>query len=102
VLPYENSLVRHVRVSYSPDRGDDDTVRGVVAMVQDITDQKHMEVALRHSKERLQQVFTQAPVGVAVLQGRDLVVELANSEFQAFFPGKELVGRSFQERIPKE
>ncbi|HYP13730.1 MAG TPA: PAS domain-containing protein [Bryobacteraceae bacterium] len=102
VLPYKHSSARHVRVSYSPDRADDDTVRGVVAMVQDITDQKQMEVALRHSKERLQQVFAQAPVGVAVLQGRDLVVELANSEFQAFFPGRELVGRSFQERIPKE
>ena len=101
VLPYKHSKPRHVLVSYSPDRADDGSVQGVVAMIQDITAQKQMEEALRQSKERLQQVFAEAPVAVCVLRGRELIYELANVFYQALFPKRALLGRPLTEAVPE-
>ena len=101
VLPYEYSEPRHVRVSYSPDRANDGTISGVVSMVQDITAEKQMEEALRQSKERLQQVFAEAPVAVCVLRGRGLIYELANVSYQALFPKRTLLGRPLTEAVPE-
>jgi PAS domain S-box-containing protein len=61
---------------------------------------KDAEAALRVSEERLQQAFTQAPVGVAVVRGPDRIIELANAEYQKFFPGRELLGRPLRQAIP--
>lgn len=101
VLPYERSKPRHVLVSYSPDRGADGTICGVVSMVQDITAEKQMAEALRSSKERLQQVFAEAPVAVCVLRGRELIYELANVSYQALFPKRALLGRPITEAVPE-
>jgi PAS domain S-box-containing protein len=100
-LPYTTARPRHVDITYAPDIAEDGTVRGIVTMVQDITDRKHMEEQLRHSKERLQQVFAQAPVAVAVLRGPEFVFELANTSYQEFFPGRELLGRPLLDAVPE-
>ena len=74
---------------------------GSIIEVQDITHRKRMELALRNSEERLQQVLAQAPVGVAVLRGPEMVFELANGQFQEFFPGRELHGRRLFDVAPE-
>jgi PAS domain S-box-containing protein len=87
-------------VSYSPDCPENGRACGIVAMVQDITAHKQMEEALRQSKERLQHVFSQAPVAIVVLSGLDFVVELANPAYEALLQGRELCGRRLQDVIP--
>ena len=51
-------------------------------------------------RARLQQVFAQAPVAIAVFRGRDLVVEMANPVYRAVLQGREVVGRRFAEVMP--
>jgi PAS domain S-box-containing protein len=75
--------------------------RHVAVLFNDITERKRMELALAASEERLQQVFAQAPVAVAVLRGRELVFELANSFYHELVPGRELLGRPFLTAIPE-
>jgi PAS domain S-box-containing protein len=101
LLPYDDSTPRHVQVTYMPDQQADGSIGGVVATIQDISAQKRDEEAQRASQERLQQVFAQAPVAVAVLRGPELIFELANGPYQQFFPGRELVGRPLTEAIPE-
>ena len=60
-----------------------------------------MEQALRDSQERLQLIFEQAPVAVCVLRGRDMIYELANPNYQALLPGRELRGRPLLQVIPE-
>ena len=62
-------------------------------------------VALRRerlrSQERLAQIFSQAPVGIVVVRGRDMVVELANPVYQALLGKTDLVGRPLAEIVPE-
>lgn len=61
---------------------------------------RNAEEAIRESGERLQQVFAQAPVAVAVFRGRELIIELANEEYQKFLPGRKLIGRPLWQAMP--
>jgi PAS domain S-box-containing protein len=74
----------------------------------DITIRKVTEVERAHllqriedERQRLQQVFAQAPVAVAVLRGPAMVFELANHSYQEFFPGRELAGRPLLDALPE-
>lgn len=70
-------------------------------ITRDLRERKRAEAELRASRARLQQVFEQAPVAVAVLRGRDMVFELTNPAYERFFPGRELLGRPLLEVVPE-
>jgi PAS domain S-box-containing protein len=72
-----------------------------IAIIEDITQQKRAEEALRYSEERLQLIFAQAPVAVCVLRGPELVFELVNPLYQQFFPGRVLMGKALRAALPE-
>jgi PAS domain S-box-containing protein len=76
-------------------------VEAVTGSTRDITEHVRMKEALAASEQRLQQVFSQAPVGIVVFRGRDFVVELINQHYQAMIPGREVLGRPFAEVMPE-
>jgi PAS domain S-box-containing protein len=73
----------------------------VVAIVEDITHDKLSEKVLRESEERLQLIFAQAPVGVCVMRGRELVYELVNPHYQELLPNRDLLGHPLLEVVPE-
>src|SRR3954454_7746177 len=75
-------------------------VEAVACSSRDITDRERMEQALADSQGRLQQVFLQAPVAIAVFRGRDLVIELANPFYEAMVQRTNLAGRKLAEAMP--
>ena len=82
--------------------------RHVALLFKDITDRKHAEAErerllqqIEDERQRLRQVFLQAPVAIVVFRGRDFVVELANPPYEAMVQGRELVGRRFADVVPE-
>jgi len=52
-MHFEHIGVRIMQLSFAPDRGEDGSVRGFVALVTDVTEQKRAEAALRAADARL-------------------------------------------------
>ncbi|WP_201987023.1 PAS domain-containing protein [Hymenobacter rubidus] len=50
---------------------------------------------------RLEQFFMQAPAAICILDGPELVYELVNPAYQAFFPGRPLLGRPLLDALPE-
>lgn len=57
--------------------------------------------ARRQSEQRLQQVFTEAPVAICVLRAPDFLFELANPPFQALVQRRDLVGHRLGDVVPE-
>ena len=79
----------------------DGNVEAIAGSTRDITEREQMARALAASEKKLQQVFAQAPVAVAVLRGQEFMLELANPSYHEFFPGRELLGKPLREAVPE-
>ena len=80
---------------------DNGQVTAVAGSTRDITEHVRMQKALSDSEQKLQQVFSQAPVAIIVMRGRDYVVELANDSYRSLLQGRELVGRRLADVVPE-
>lgn len=95
-----SGITRTYDYIFAPVFSDDGRVEAVTCSARDVTDRERMERELAASKDRLNQVFQQAPVAIVVFRGPEFVVELANPHYQAMLPGREIVGRRFADVIP--
>ncbi len=92
------TLVRHI-----PHWGTDGMVLGMYALVQDVTDQKCVEVALRESRDRLQAVLDAVPAAILIATDPSCRVIEANrraTELMRMAPGDSL-SRSNVETAPR-
>lgn len=51
--------------------------------------------------ERLKRLFMQAPAGICILEGPNLVFELINPAFENIFPGRQLQGEPIAKVLPE-
>ncbi|UYZ58073.1 PAS domain-containing protein [Hymenobacter latericus] len=76
-------------------------VAGISIFAHDVTEQ----VLARHEREaqqrKLYTVFEQAPAGICILAGPELVFEFVNPSYQRLLPGRDLAGRSIFEAMPE-
>ncbi len=56
---------------------------------------------LQGAKDRLERFFNQAPAAICVLDGPEMVFELANRHFRQLYPGRELLGKRVLEALPE-
>ncbi len=100
---------------YSPIRYDDGTVGGILVTVIEITEKykafqaldaakRELEISQAETKkegDRLKRFFMQAPAGICILGGPELVFELVNPLYQQLFPGRNLLGRPLLDAVPE-
>lgn len=91
----------HFDLSLSPVMLDADTVGGVLGVVSDVTERMRTVESAKRERERLHQMFDQAPGFIAVLRGADYVIELANATYRRMTGDRELVGRRYADAIPE-
>jgi two-component system sensor histidine kinase VicK len=103
----------HFNFSYSPLFGDSGEIAGVLVTVIETTEQirtldalrtatRELEAAHDESERqgaRLKRFLMEAPAGVCILDGPELVFELVNPGYQQLFPGRDLLGRSLAEAL---
>ncbi|WP_299359226.1 PAS domain S-box protein [Mucilaginibacter sp.] len=108
-------LIRHGREEkvfvtfvYAPVKDKGGKVRKVAVWVLENTHQVNerekvatAKAALQRERDRLREFFMQAPAGICIVSGSELVYELVNPLYQQLFPGRDLLGKPLLEALPE-
>jgi signal transduction histidine kinase len=101
--------------SYSPIRDEFGQIGGVLVICMETTEKvlalKNLEqaaietvkanVQTANQRDRLKRFFMQAPAGICILDGPELIFELVNPVYQMLFPGRDLMGKPVLEAVPE-
>lgn len=87
--------------SFTPIRGEDGAVVGIFNQGHETTSRVLAERQSIAERERLQRMFEQAPGFVAMLQGPDHVLELANPAYLQLIGHRDIVGKRISEGLPE-
>ena len=92
---------RWLLVQAPPRFNTDGTFAGYISSGIDITERKHAEKILQQSEQNLRNTIIQAPVAMAILKGKDFVVELANARMYELWgkPAEILMNRPIFEGL---
>ncbi|WP_181703088.1 PAS domain-containing protein [Chthonobacter albigriseus] len=85
-MPYEDSPPRHIRVEYVPRLRPDGRVEGIYSLVQDITEAKRAEAALRELNETLERRVAEAlaerKLLADIVDGTDMLVQVIDLNYR--------------------
>jgi PAS domain S-box-containing protein len=73
----------------------------LVALVTDITDRKRAQEEMEMHRLLLDTVVNCMPVAVSLIRGSDLKLQMINPAFQAFAPGKDMLGQTLDQLWPE-
>ncbi|MEA3106245.1 MAG: hypothetical protein QOI88_850 [Gammaproteobacteria bacterium] len=91
----------HFALSYTPIRGHGNQVVGLLCIHSETTDAPPAKVLAPRDHKRLAQMFDQAPSFVAVLNGPEHRIELANAGFVKLVDNRNVLGKSIKEVLPE-
>lgn len=87
--------------SYSPVRDAGGTIRGTLVVCTETTDTVAARQQLQRERQRLADLFEQAPAFFAVLSGADHVFELINPRYQTLIGRRVVLGKPVREAVPE-
>jgi signal transduction histidine kinase len=108
---HENKLVPILRngsmedvywtYGYSPVRDETGAIRGTLVVCTETTDNVRAKQLLIRERERLANLFQQAPAFFALLRGPDHVFDMINPPYQELMGERSLLGKTVREAIPE-
>ncbi|PTQ63069.1 PAS/PAC sensor hybrid histidine kinase [Sphingomonas sp. PP-CE-3G-477] len=86
--------------SYSPVRDESGAIAGMFCSTYESTERVVTERALRDERERMSQMFAQAPTFMAMLRGPEHRFELTNPGYDKLIGHREVLGRTVADALP--
>jgi PAS domain S-box-containing protein len=86
---------------YSPVRDPSGAICGTLVVCTETTDSVRARQQLRIERERMADIFQQAPAFFAVLGGPDFVFEMINPRYQELVGQRSVLGRPLREAVPE-
>jgi signal transduction histidine kinase len=98
----------YLTLSYSPVLDDAGSVGGIFVTVFDVTSEVRTReerdralAEVRGQRERLYEIFRQAPAAIAVLEGPDRVFTVANPRYRTLVGNRDVIGKPLTEALPE-
>jgi PAS domain S-box-containing protein len=91
----------HFSFSYTPGREEDGTVAGLFGVCIETTNQIVANRVLSSERQRLAQLFEQAPTFMAMLRGPEHMLELVNPRYLELVGHRPVLGRTVAEALPE-
>lgn len=88
-------------ISYSPVAAGDGSIAGVLCIVNETTERVRQQERIADERDRLAQMFEQAPGFMALLSGPEHVFELTNVAYQDLIGGRDVVGKPLRLALPE-
>ncbi len=104
LIPMERNGYReeaYFTFSYTPVHDESDRVAGMFCAVTETTGKVLAERRLATERERLRELFHQAPGFIAVLRGPDHVFEIANASYDQLVGHRDIIGKPALEALPE-
>ncbi|MET3028009.1 PAS domain S-box protein [Flavobacterium sp. UW10123] len=106
LLPiYRNGKMEDVywTFSYSPVNDENGKTAGVLVICNETTDQVLTRKKLEESERRFRNTVKQLPLGICILKGADLIVEMANTTYLHIIDRKEseILNKSIFDSVPE-
>ncbi len=87
---------------YQPIREDDNSISGILASANEITDQVLARKKIEVSEHRYHEMISSSPSMIAILKGEDMIIEIANDAvLESWGKGKDLIGKSIFDAVPE-
>jgi PAS domain S-box-containing protein len=90
-----------MNLDYSPILDEGGTVAGVLAVVVDCTGKVRAERRADGERQRLQQMFEQAPGFMAMMSGPDHVFDFVNPAYQQLIGHRQVIGLPVRQALPE-
>ncbi len=94
--------IKHVISNSSPIRDKQGNILGAIGVWQDLTDQIKQEKEHDRQRELLNQIINEIPIGIALYEGPDFIITIANNEYMKFTGrSKEVLGKRVTDIFPE-
>jgi len=92
----------YVDLAYQPKHELDGSISGVLVVATDVTQQVVSRKKVEESEAKLKSVILNAPAGIGLFVGRDLIVEMPNQTFiDIVGKGPDIAGKPLREVMPE-
>ena len=89
-------------VNYQPIRDDDNSISGILATANEVTEQVLARNKIEDSEKRYNMILMKSPFGFAVLKSKNMVIDLANDSIKTFWgKGNDIEGKPLFEVLPE-
>jgi PAS domain S-box-containing protein len=75
--------------------------RQVAVVFKDVTERKRLEAEAQAERQKLYDVFQQAPAFIAILEGPEYTFTFVNPAYRRLVGGRDVVGKSLREALPE-
>lgn len=103
-LPREEKVEDvYINFVYEALKEPDGTISGIVALASDVTSQVLARNTIEESERRFRNTVQQVPLGIAILKGQDLIVDMANPTYLQIIDKQEndILGKPLFDSVPE-
>jgi signal transduction histidine kinase len=89
-----------VQGSALPVQDDRGELLGAVLTIRDVTDQRQLEKRTEFERNRLRDIFAQAPAAIMMTRGKEHVIEVSNARYSELVGNRPLLGTPVRKAFP--